>query len=75
MYALITTDLELFRGIVNALTQDLTFSHQGTSPLHKITWLRIVLDEGHVIRNARSSQSIAAVSLDAKRRWVLTGSK
>eukprot|EP00795_Rhopilema_esculentum_P009078 gene9077-16732_t len=46
---------------------------QNNSPLHTITWLRIILDEGHVIRNARSSQSAATVALPAKRRWVLTG--
>eukprot|EP00794_Sanderia_malayensis_P009927 gene9927-10945_t len=46
---------------------------QEHSPLHKIKWLRIVLDEGHVIRNERSSQSVATIMLEAKRRWVLTG--
>lgn len=43
------------------------------SPLTKTTWLRIVLDEGHVIRNAKSNQSKACHALIAERRWVITG--
>ncbi|XP_062438566.1 helicase-like transcription factor isoform X4 [Rhea pennata] len=43
------------------------------SPLHKIKWLRIVLDEGHTIRNPNAQQTKAVLSLEAHRRWVLTG--
>ncbi|KGL78768.1 Helicase-like transcription factor, partial [Tinamus guttatus] len=43
------------------------------SPLHKIKWLRIVLDEGHAIRNPNAQQTKAVLSLEAHRRWVLTG--
>uniref|UniRef100_A0A672VED3 Helicase like transcription factor n=1 Tax=Strigops habroptila TaxID=2489341 RepID=A0A672VED3_STRHB len=43
------------------------------SPLHKVTWLRIVLDEGHTIRNPNAQQTKAALNLDGHRRWVLTG--
>lgn len=41
--------------------------------LFGIKWDRIVLDEGHVIRNYRSKQSEAVCSLIGKKRWVLTG--
>jgi transcription termination factor 2 len=40
-----------------------------------IKWDRIVLDEGHVIRNYRSKQSEAVCALIGKCRWVLTGNK
>ncbi|XP_032860515.1 helicase-like transcription factor isoform X2 [Tyto alba] len=43
------------------------------SPLHKVKWLRIVLDEGHTIRNPNAQQTKAALNLEGHRRWVLTG--
>ncbi|XP_007564589.1 helicase-like transcription factor isoform X1 [Poecilia formosa] len=44
-----------------------------TSPLHGINWLRVVLDEGHVIRNPNAQMSKAALKLKAQRRWILSG--
>ncbi|RMD42552.1 hypothetical protein DV735_g2622, partial [Chaetothyriales sp. CBS 134920] len=41
--------------------------------LFSITWRRIVLDEGHNIRNPKAKMSIAASTLMAQSRWVLTG--
>lgn len=46
---------------------------RGDSPLHKVKWLRIVLDEGHTIRNPNAQQTKAALNLEGHRRWVLTG--
>ncbi|KQL59386.1 helicase-like transcription factor [Amazona aestiva] len=46
---------------------------RGDSPLHKVMWLRIVLDEGHTIRNPNAQQTKAVLNLDGHRRWVLTG--
>ncbi|XP_044079838.1 helicase-like transcription factor isoform X2 [Siniperca chuatsi] len=43
------------------------------SPLHGINWLRVVLDEGHVIRNPNAQMSKAVLDLKAQRRWILTG--
>ncbi|KAL4889395.1 SNF2 family N-terminal domain-containing protein [Aspergillus ambiguus] len=42
-------------------------------PLHRMKFLRIILDEGHVIKNHLSSVSIAVRALTAKYKWVLTG--
>ncbi|KAK2040137.1 SNF2 family domain-containing protein [Colletotrichum somersetense] len=36
-------------------------------------WRRVVLDEGHTIRNAKTKAAIAARRLNAQSRWVLTG--
>uniref|UniRef100_A0A672VED0 Helicase like transcription factor n=1 Tax=Strigops habroptila TaxID=2489341 RepID=A0A672VED0_STRHB len=55
----------------NILATD--YGMRGDSPLHKVTWLRIVLDEGHTIRNPNAQQTKAALNLDGHRRWVLTG--
>ncbi|KJZ79301.1 hypothetical protein HIM_01452 [Hirsutella minnesotensis 3608] len=38
-----------------------------------ITWRRVVLDEGHTIRNARTKVALAACEIQAQSRWVLTG--
>lgn len=36
-------------------------------------WRRVVLDEGHTIRNAKTKVAKAACKIEAKSRWVLTG--
>lgn len=41
--------------------------------LYQVKWKRIVLDEGHVIRNHKSKQSEAICAIPGKYRWVLTG--
>lgn len=41
--------------------------------LFSVTWRRLVLDEGHQIRNPKAKMSLAASKLEAKSRWVLTG--
>ncbi|XP_074954857.1 helicase-like transcription factor [Phalacrocorax aristotelis] len=55
----------------NILASD--YGIRGDSPLHKVKWLRIVLDEGHTIRNPNAQQTKAALNLEGHRRWVLTG--
>jgi SWI/SNF-related matrix-associated actin-dependent regulator of chromatin subfamily A3 len=44
-----------------------------TSGLFSINWRRIILDEGHIIRNPSTKKAVAACALPAKSRWVLTG--
>ncbi|KAH9523505.1 hypothetical protein Btru_040176 [Bulinus truncatus] len=44
-----------------------------SSPLHQIEWLRIVLDEGHTIRNPAAQQTKAIFELQAERKWILSG--
>ncbi|RYP43712.1 hypothetical protein DL768_009759 [Monosporascus sp. mg162] len=41
--------------------------------LQKVEWYRVVLDEAHWIRNQASNQFRAAESLNAERKWCLTG--
>lgn len=47
--------------------------HSLGSPMKKIEWWRVILDEAHIIKNATSQQSRAVANLNAKRRWVVTG--
>ncbi|XP_017297430.1 helicase-like transcription factor isoform X1 [Kryptolebias marmoratus] len=53
----------------NVLSADLG----NKSPLHGIKWLRVVLDEGHIIRNPNTQMSKAVLELKAQRRWILSG--
>ncbi|KAG1969627.1 helicase-like transcription factor [Pimephales promelas] len=55
----------------NVLSSD--FGNKASSPLHKVNWLRVVLDEGHVIRNPSALQSKAVLGLQSERRWILSG--
>ncbi|KAL8717229.1 MAG: hypothetical protein Q9225_005514, partial [Loekoesia sp. 1 TL-2023] len=41
--------------------------------LFAMNWRRIILDEGHQIRNPSSKASLACTGLLARSRWVLTG--
>lgn len=41
--------------------------------LMNVKWRRVVLDEGHQIRNPKTNAAIACRALVAERRWVVTG--
>ncbi|KAL0956474.1 hypothetical protein HGRIS_002620 [Hohenbuehelia grisea] len=41
--------------------------------LFGVRWKRIILDEGHNIRNPKTKMAKAVCALTAQRRWVLTG--
>lgn len=44
-----------------------------SSGLYSLEWRRIILDEGHIVRNPSSKGANAATAVRAKSRWVLTG--
>ena len=46
---------------------------QCRSPAIRVGWLRIVLDEGHIIRNPKTTGAQAVCRLSAQHRWVVTG--
>ncbi|XP_073950159.1 LOW QUALITY PROTEIN: transcription termination factor 2-like [Choristoneura fumiferana] len=41
--------------------------------LMRVQWRRVILDEGHIVRNHKSATSRAVCGLRARRRWALTG--
>ena len=41
--------------------------------LFSVDWRRVILDEGHIIRNPQTKSALAASNLIARSRWVLTG--
>lgn len=71
LFSQINLDLFYFKNKHNMLTCLNPF--QNKSPLHTVNWLRVVLDEGHIIRNPNALMSKAVLSLKAQRRWILSG--
>lgn len=47
--------------------------HKPICPLLSVRWDRVILDEGHEIRNRKSKTYIACHALFAPVRWILTG--
>ncbi|KAJ7555457.1 hypothetical protein O6H91_05G038800 [Diphasiastrum complanatum] len=43
------------------------------SLLEKVHWLRVILDEAHLVKSPCAQQTSATVSLEADRRWAVTG--
>lgn len=41
--------------------------------LYSMKWRRVILDEGHQIRNINTNHAQAAAGIFAQSRWVLTG--
>jgi SNF2 family DNA or RNA helicase len=44
-----------------------------TSPLHQVTWSRVVFDEAHHLRNPDTNVHKASLLLNSKIKWLLTG--
>lgn len=49
------------------------FKSGNWTALFGLNWNRVVLDEGHVIRNPNTKNAQAACKLQAKCRWILSG--
>ena len=55
-----------------SLVTNRTHPDQGT-PLHRFEWSRVILDEGHEIRNSKSRTHKSLLRLRAGIKWALTG--
>ena len=59
------------------LLSEYTSSHRrAPAKMHqlmRVKWLRVVLDEGHQIKNSAAKTTEAVNSLDTERRWILSG--
>ena len=49
------------------------FNETNLGPLLRAKWLRVVLDEGHFIKNHLAKTSKAAANLNTKRKWIVSG--
>jgi SNF2 family DNA or RNA helicase len=43
------------------------------TPLHRVAWSRIIFDEAHHLRNSNTTRYIGARLLQAKSRWLVSG--
>ncbi|CAN8195050.1 unnamed protein product [Coccothraustes coccothraustes] len=60
-------------GEVPAQDHDVGSGSCPSSPLLRVAWARIILDEAHNIKNPRAQTSIAVCKLRASARWAVTG--
>ena len=65
----VTTYGTLLSEYTNSLKRSPAIMHQ----LMRVKWLRVVLDEGHQIKNSAAKTTAAVNSLDTERRWILSG--
>ncbi|KAH6988464.1 SNF2 family N-terminal domain-containing protein [Ilyonectria destructans] len=55
------------------LATDHSNNNNRQSPLHRIGWFRVVLDEAHNIRRPSTTFHRSCAALEARSRWCLTG--
>ncbi|KAH8828492.1 SNF2 family N-terminal domain-containing protein [Flagelloscypha sp. PMI_526] len=74
-YDVIVTTFQTVAGEINepAQGEPSTKKKKMENTLFTTKWKRIILDEGHVIRNPKTKMAKACCGMTAERRWVLTG--
>ncbi|NXO20309.1 TTF2 factor, partial [Cisticola juncidis] len=74
-YSLLANEIPTSKeeGEVPAQDHDVGNGSSACSPLLRVAWARIILDEAHNIKNPRVQASIAAGKLRASARWAVTG--
>ncbi|XP_068815821.1 transcription termination factor 2 isoform X2 [Struthio camelus] len=60
-------------GEVPAVDHDVEGRSRPCSPLLRVAWARVILDEAHNIKNPKVQTSIAVCKLRASARWAVTG--
>lgn len=66
-------DFLRFKVVITSYQTVLAEKRGGKSLLSKVFWKRIVLDEGHLIRNFKTQVSQAVCDLHGKLKWILSG--
>nr|XP_026653268.1 transcription termination factor 2 isoform X2 [Zonotrichia albicollis] len=74
-YSLLSKEIPTTKeeGEVPAEDHDVESGSSPCSPLLRVAWARIILDEAHNIKNPRVQTSIAVCKLRASARWAVTG--
>ncbi|CAL8093321.1 unnamed protein product [Orchesella dallaii] len=65
--------LTTYDTIVSEIHKSDDTRHHAQSPLARLYWHRIVLDEAHNIRNQKTQRAVAICKLSARHRWAVTG--
>ncbi|OAF69327.1 hypothetical protein A3Q56_02940, partial [Intoshia linei] len=76
-YGIVSSEINLSKKLpkkeyyipVNDALEDI----QSNGPIGRINWKRIILDEGHIIRNPSTIKARTCCRLFSKYRWILTG--
>lgn len=66
-------DYDVILTTYDVLTQDYKTAEKNSSEIFANTWLRVILDEAHCIKNWKSKRAEACSALNATNRWCLTG--
>ncbi|KAJ1893889.1 hypothetical protein LPJ66_005503 [Kickxella alabastrina] len=61
------------RGLSRCTCDRRAHSALNRSPLLRVHWKRIIVDEGHIMSSRNTTRSLMAAYLIAERRWVCTG--
>ncbi|XP_075574907.1 transcription termination factor 2 [Pelecanus crispus] len=74
-YSLVSKEVPASKeeGEVPAEDHDVESGSSPCSPLLRVAWARVILDEAHNIKNPKVQTSIAVCKLRASARWAVTG--
>ncbi|TFY66346.1 hypothetical protein EVG20_g4743 [Dentipellis fragilis] len=72
-YQTVTKEHENAAGLANGGGAPSKKKKKIESSLFGVAWKRVILDEGHNIRNPRTKMAQSVYALASERRWVLTG--
>ncbi|XP_068037104.1 transcription termination factor 2 isoform X2 [Anomalospiza imberbis] len=72
-YSLLSKEVPTAKEEGEVPAQDHDSGSSPCSPLLRVAWARIILDEAHNIKNPRVQTSIAVCKLRASARWAVTG--
>lgn len=72
-YSLVSKEIPVAKEEAKMPSKDYENKVCGSAPLFSVAWDRIILDEGHNIKNPKVQTSMAVCRLMARARWAVTG--
>nr|XP_046259676.1 transcription termination factor 2 isoform X2 [Scatophagus argus] len=72
-YSLVSKEIPVQKEKAEKPSKDTDEVPPRSSPLLRVTWARVVLDEAHNIKNPKVQTSMAVCQLRAHARWAVTG--
>ncbi|KAJ4933588.1 hypothetical protein JOQ06_030414 [Pogonophryne albipinna] len=72
-YSLVSKEAPVQKEDAEKPSKDTDHVPSNSGPLLRVTWARVVLDEGHNIKNPKVQTSMAVCQLRARARWAVTG--
>ncbi|KAG8798751.1 hypothetical protein FRC17_007336, partial [Serendipita sp. 399] len=72
-YQTVTADMPTSKRVIDADGRENIHVGKAKSGLFAVNWKRLVLDEGHTIRNSKTKMAMSCYALNAERRWIISG--